>query len=127
MDEGPDSPATPSVVLDSPQACVDLSLLVWEKQRVKQRKSCDPVHYFTQKSHLPEDTAVLSVPAFVRAALSQPRFQPFLLRGWEMNGEAIHPVSRDSSCLSGAAGLVVFECGPRLGLATLASSYFLGT
>ena len=90
-------------------------------------RSCDPVHCFTQKSHLPEDTVVLSVSAFVRAALSQPRFQPFLLRGWEMNGGAIHPVSRDSICLSGAAGLVVFECGPRLGLATLASSYFLGT
>ena len=43
-----------------------------------------------------------------------------------MNGEAIRPGSRDSSYLSGAAGLVVFECDPQLGLATL-ESYFLGT
>lgn len=81
---------------------------------------------FTQQSHLPEDTAAPSVSACVQAVFSQPRFQPCLLRGWEMNGEAIRPGSRDSSYLSGAAGLVVFECDPQLGLATL-ESYFLGT
>ena len=72
----------------------------------------------TQRLHQCQVCASSIVPAC---------FQPCLLTRLQMNGEAIYLVSRDSSCLSGAAGLVVFECGPRLGLATLASSYFLGT
>ena len=43
------------------QACLGLSLLVWEGLRVKRQKSCDPVQYFPQKSHLPGDTAAASV------------------------------------------------------------------
>ena len=78
------------------------------------------------RSHLLEDTAAPSASAFARAALSWPQFQPCPPRGWEVNGEAIHPVSRDGSCVSAAAGLIVFEWDPRLGLATLAS-YFLVT
>ena len=114
-------PGQPTKHVWSPSACLgkvegEMARVLWSSPGILQ----------AMRSHLLEDTAAPSASAFARAALSRPRFQPCPPRGWEVNGEAIHPVSRDGSCVSAAAGLIVFEWDPRLGLATLAS-YFLGT